>query len=46
MLLAGLPVPRRPHAVIVHSMNPVGAQRILRTLETAGISTVYRPFGS
>ena len=46
MFLAGLPVPRRPHAVIVHSMNPVGAQRILRTLETAGISTVYRPFGS
>lgn len=46
MFLARLPVPRRPHVVIVHSMNPVGAQRILRTLETAGIATIYRPFGS
>lgn len=46
MFLARLPVPQRPHVVIVHSMNPVGAQRIVATLGTAGISTIVRPFGS
>ena len=45
MFLAGLLVPRRPYTVIVHSMNPVGAQRIVATLGTAGIPTVVRPFG-
>ncbi len=44
MRLAELPVPARPSHVIIHSMNPVGAQRIAATLRTAGIPSYVQPF--
>ncbi len=44
MRLAELSVPARPSHVVIHSMNPVGAQRIAATLRTAGIPSYVQPF--
>ena len=35
---------RRPHQVIIHSMNPTGARNIAATLEKAGVPHTVAPF--
>lgn len=35
-----------PRECWVHSWNPVGAERIMRTLRSAGIAVVRRPFAA
>lgn len=43
--LTELPI-KRPKQVIVHSFNPVGAQRMARRLHDAGFRVVKAPFGT
>ncbi len=44
-MLERLPHSQWPGTCIVHSWNPVGAERIVRTLSAAGINVVRLPFG-
>lgn len=41
-----LPDDRWPDQCWVHSWNPVGAERIMRTLMASGIPTLRRPFAA
>lgn len=45
-MLRVLPVDQWPHECWVHSWNPVGAERIMRTLIASGIPTKRRPFAA
>ena len=42
--VAGLPDELRPDHVIVHSVNPEGARRMVQIIERVGIPVRYEPF--
>lgn len=44
VFVASLPAPQRPMAAIVHSWNRPGAERIARTLASAGVNVTISPF--
>lgn len=41
--IAAMPPEARPVRCVVHSLNPVGASRMMHILERAGIRAVYQP---
>ena len=44
--IAELPPERRPLRAVIHSFNPVGAQRMKAILEDAEVPTELKPFSS